>query len=308
MTSLPFARLRQAAARAGLEPARFTPEASEGRALEAITRQSRLVECDSLAWHPVGAAEPWPDPVAFLDGTQHYEIIAYGGASPVFAAEIGAAVRERRARRLARVVGLRRRLVIGRRAALGALGREHDGYQAIAIPEDDPPHPVRDQLLARRVVDDERGRLELEAGGRYREQADGWLVVDGSLAQSPLWAGDARMVGVVKSHSALPFEGEDLVRYLRLPVAHRSSVFASEQRMVAPVFSWALRLWPWEGRDLLHGLVRIEAAPTDATLAAADQLSRWLLAERAPVSAPDPRWDRMLYGIHAVEVGLRAER
>jgi hypothetical protein len=78
--------------------------------------------------------------------------------------------------------------------------------------------------------------------------------------------------------------------------------------MVAPVFSWALRLWPWEGRDLLHGLVRIEAAPTDATLAAADQLSRWLLAERAPVSAPDPRWDRMLYGIHAVEVGLRAER
>jgi len=308
VTSLSFARLRQAAARAGLEPARFTPEASEGRALEAVTRQSRLVEGSALDWYPVGAAESWPDPVAFLDGTQHYEIIAYDGASPVFAADIGAAVRERRARRLVRAVGLRRRIVVGRRAALEALGREHEGYEAVAIPEDDPPHPVRDQLLARRVVDDERGRLELEAGSEYRSQGDGWLVVDGSLAQSPLWAGDPRMVGVVKSHSALPFEGEDLVRYLRLPVAHRSSVFASEHRMVAPVYSWALRLWPWEGKDLLHGLVRIEAAPTGETLAIADQLSRWLMAERAPVSAPDPRWDRMLYGIRAVEVGLRGER
>jgi len=303
-----FARLRQAAARAGLEPARFTPEASEGRALEAVTRQSRLVEEDSLAWHAIGAAEPWPDTVAFLDGTQHYEIIAYDGASPIFAADIGAAVRERRDRRLVRVVGLRRRLVIGRRAALAALGSSPEGHEAVAIPEDDPPHPVRDQLLARRVVDDERGRLELEAGGLYRAQADSWLIVDGSLAQSPLWAGDPRMVGVVKSHSALPFEGDDLVRYLRLPWAHRSSVFAAEQRMVAPVYSWALRLWPWEGKDLLHGLVRIEAAPTDATIAQAGQLSRWLLAERAPVSAPDPRWDRMLYGIRAVEVGLKGER
>jgi len=303
-----FARLRQAAARAGLEPARFTPEASEGRAFEAGTRQSRLVEGDSLACLAVGSAEPWPDPVAFLDGTQHYEIIAYDGASPIFAADIGAAVRERRARRLSRVVGRRRRLVIGRRAAIAALGASPEGHEAVGIPEDEPPHPVRDQLLARRVVDDERGRLEIEAGAEYRSQSEGWLIVDGSLAQSPLWAGDPRMVGVVKSHSTLPFEGDDLVRYLRLPWAHRSSVFAAEQRRVAPVYSWALRLWPWEGKDLLHGLVRIEAAPADATIALASQMSRWLLAERAPVSAPDPRWDRMLYGIRAVEVGLKGER
>ncbi len=37
----------------------------------------------------------------------------------------------------------------------------------------------------------------------------------------------------------------------------------------------------------------------------ADQLSRWLLAERSPLSAPDPRWDRLLYGIRAVEQYLR---
>ena len=33
---------------------------------------------------------------------------------------------------------------------------------------------------------------------------------------------------------------------------------------------------------------------------------RWLLAERAPLSRPDPRWDRLLYGVAAVERHLRA--
>ncbi len=33
---------------------------------------------------------------------------------------------------------------------------------------------------------------------------------------------------------------------------------------------------------------------------------RWLLAERAPLSTPDHRWDRLLYGIHSVEAYLRA--
>ena len=50
----------------------------------------------------------------------------------------------------------------------------------------------------------------------------------------------------------------------------------------------------------------IETRAEDDALANVDQLSRWLLAERAPISAPDPRWDRLLYGIHDVEVYLRA--
>ncbi|HSE67337.1 MAG TPA: hypothetical protein VLB12_10130 [Gemmatimonadales bacterium] len=37
-----------------------------------------------------------------------------------------------------------------------------------------------------------------------------------------------------------------------------------------------------------------------------DELSRWILAERAPVSTPDSRWDRLLYGIRAVEEYLRS--
>jgi hypothetical protein len=41
-----------------------------------------------------------------------------------------------------------------------------------------------------------------------------------------------------------------------------------------------------------------------------DELSRWILAERAPVSTPDVRWDRLLHGIRAVEeyLGASGER
>jgi hypothetical protein len=114
------------------------------------------------------------------------------------------------------------------------------------------------------------------------------------------------MLGIAKSHAALPFSGTDLEQYLRLPQGCRSPLFQPAGNEVAPVHSWALRLWPWEGKDLLHGLIRIEAAPGVTSREGADLLSRWLLAERSPLSAPDPRWDRLLYGIRAVEQYLRA--
>jgi hypothetical protein len=58
----------------------------------------------------------------------------------------------------------------------------------------------------------------------------------------------------------------------------------------------------------LHGLVRVEVAPVNGGTDTANQLSRWILAERAPVSAPDRRWDRLLYGIYSVEQYLKASR
>ena len=142
----------------------------------------------------------------------------------------------------------------------------------------------------------------------YRSDSHGWLVVDGSLAESQVWAEDARMVGVAKSHSSLPFDGANLEAYLRLPPGSRSPIFAPASRRLAPVRAWAVRLWPWEGKDLLHGLIRVEVAPVNGTPEMADRISRWLLAERAPISAPDPRWDRMLYGIRSVEEFLKATR
>jgi hypothetical protein len=244
--------------------------------------------------------------VAFLDGIQRYEVMAYAGASPVVVAEIAAAVLERRERQLHQAEVARRRLVIARPRVLEQLGDAIEGHAAIALTDEGPAHPVHDFQLARREVDAARGRLEVELGHRYRATSTAWLIVDGSLSESPRWAADERMIGVAKSHATLPFSDSDLEQYLRLPAGSRSPVFQPAGSEIAPVYSWALRLWPWEGKDLLHGLIRVEAAPTLDTLAQADQLSRWLLAERAPVSTPDPRWDRLLYGIRAVEEYLRA--
>jgi len=104
----------------------------------------------------------------------------------------------------------------------------------------------------------------------------------------------------------LPFDGPDLDRFLRLPYGCRSSIYAPETRSLTPVREWALRLWPWEGKDVFHGLVRVQVAPANGSPGVADAVSRRLLAERAPLSTPDQRWDRLLYGIHSVESYLRA--
>jgi hypothetical protein len=306
MSALGPAQLRKAAAACGLTPASWVPEASEGRAEQATFRPVRLVEAEALGFLPVGKARPWPGPVAFLDGVQRYQIVAYAGVSPVVWAEIAAAVRERAGRRLRTMAQRGRRILVGRPDALAALRGADHGCEEAVLPDDEPPHPIRDFTLVRRTVDTERGRLEVEVGHRYRLASPHWLIVDGSLAQSPQWAADPRMLGVMKSHASLPFTGSDLERYLRLPAGCRTTVFSPAGDEVAPVYSWAFRLWPWEGRDLFHGLIRVEAAPTEETMVQAGEICRWLLAERAPVSTPDPRWDRLLYGIHAVEEFLKA--
>ncbi len=301
-----MAHLRAVLAGRGLTPASGVPEASDGRTEEACIRPARLVDDRVLEWHPVGPAEAWREPLAFLDGVQRFEILAYAGAAPLVVGEVAGAVRERRERRLHTVLEQRGLLLLGRPEAIAAAGPLPDGLQTVALPVDEPVHPVRDLSNAGRALDRARGALELALGTAYRQRSDGWLIVDGTLTESPAWAADPRMLAIAKSHATLPFEGADLERYLRLPHAHRSSIYAPQTRSLTPVNAWALRLWPWEGKDVFHGLVRVEVAPENGTAIMADALSRRLLAERVPLSTPDHRWDRLLYGIHSVETYLRA--
>jgi hypothetical protein len=54
--------------------------------------------------------------------------------------------------------------------------------------------------------------------------------------------------------------------------------------------------------------VRVEVADADPARvgARADEVSRWILAEAAPLALPDPRWDKMVYGVRDCEEYLRA--
>lgn len=299
-------RLRRAAAGLGLTPVAVVPPPYDARLEEIETHPARLVEDAELTMHSVGDAEAWREPVAFLDGVQRYGIFAYDGCSPVAWATIAAAVRERRDRKFRTGTAIRRQLLVGRAEVLERLASVAEDADLLPIPDDIPLHPHREMQAIRRVVDTARGRLELEAGSDWRRRDDGWLLVDGSLGVSSSWARDPRMLGIIKSHASLPFEHDDLARYLRLPLAHRTSVFAPDTSTYSPVYSWALRLWEPDGLDVFHGLVRVEAAATERTLEEVAQVARHLLAERSPLSTPDGRWDRLLYGFHDVERFLKA--
>ncbi len=306
MSASPFTQLRHRLALAGGHPASAPAEAAQGRRDEASIVPARLIETP-LRQIALGAPVAWPEDVAFLDGTQHVELLGYVGTDPIIAAVIQAAVRLRHSRRMQPAVSAERRLVIGREGALEALGGAMNHHELVPL-EDEPPHPIRDLERANVVVDKARAGLEIDVAAEFRAtSADCWLVIDGSLAASPDWANDARMLGVVKSHASLPFDGPELETYLTLPPGHRSSIFQPESRRVTPLYAWGLRLHDFVGRDLFYGLVRIEASATDATLAMADTISRHLMAERAPLAA-DRRADRLLYGIHDVERYLRARR
>ncbi len=300
-----FQGLRRAVAASGLQVATALPARSQGRTEAAVTREASLVEDERVRQRAVGSPVPCPEPLAFLDGVQRYQVVGYGSTEPIVGAVIAAAVRERTSGRLTTVLEHREHLVVGRRSAV--VGFEAPaGHRVIALPEDEPAHPVRDLDVAVAAIDRARNALELKVAEGFRQRSEGWLIVDGSLAESPTWAADPKMIGITKSHATLPFSGPDLVEYLRLPQGHRSSVYQPASRRVAPVYAWGLRLWPWEGRDLLFGFVRVERAPTAGSLERADEISRWILAERAPISSGDVRWDRLLYGIHSVEEYLRA--
>lgn len=306
MSVSPFASLRRRLALVGGRPSDAPSESAQGRRGDASHRPARLIE-SPLAHHPVGAPVPWDEDVAFLDGTQRAELIGYVGTAPILGAVVRAGVRLRHERRMSAAVVASRRIVVARREALEGLDDLIGNDEPIILDDREPAHPIRDLERANAAVDRARGELEIRVAREFRERAPTcWLLVDGSLSASPDWSGDRRMIGVVKSHASLPFEGAELECYLTLPVDHRSSIFEPESNRVAPVHAWALRLHDFAGRDLFHGLVRIEVSATSDSMETADALSRHLLAERAPLSN-DARADRLLYGIHDVERYLRAQ-
>lgn len=302
-----FHTLRRVLAASGLQVATTRPAGAQGRREESRTRPARLVEHPTLETRAVGPAETCPHDLGFLDGVQRHQVVAYAGTHPLVAATVAAAVRVRRegGRELSTALRQSRSLLLGHRDALDAVALP-EGHEAVVLSDDEPDHPIRELELAVAAIDDARSGLEVRVGEAFRQRHDHWLVVDGSLAESPAFAADPRMIGVSKSHATLPFGPPELDTYLRLAPGHRTSVFQPASRRIAPVHAWGLRLWPWEGRDLLFGLVRVEVAPDHDSHGRADLISRWLLAERAPVPARDARWDRLLYGIHSVEEYLRA--
>jgi hypothetical protein len=270
------------------------------------------IEDERILAHDVGGPGEPPERVAFLDGIQRYAVEGRIGLIPVVRGYVAAAVLERAAGSLRPVevaaeeflVVPESRLTAHQRAALSVTG-----LPLVDCSEADRAHPILDVQLAAKIVEGRRTHLEVRLAERVIERhPDGWLVIDGSLTDlGGVLDRAPRAVGLIKSHETQFLDGADLETALTLPDGHRSSVFARGGGKRITVYTWYLRLWPWEEQELLHGLVRLERPARPESVHGASAVSRWMLAERAPLATRDARWDRLLYPIQQVETYLRAQ-
>ena len=294
------------------------------QSLEHLTpdsRPPRLVEADLIEAGAMRARRVFGDPVvafaAFLDGTQTSRVLAYVDGVPIVLGTVAAAIRARRNRRLTtwqrpvivrKLYGALAALAPGHRRALESLGVP----LVDAITSDGAtthPFTLRDEAVHR--IQKDREAAEQELAERWCHHEHEPLFIDGGISGSDRVATAECTVGVVKSHRTLYAEGAALQTIFALRRGERSSVFRVTSPKRVPVASWYLRLRDPMGHDPMWGLVRVEiASPPRIDVGAigerADVVSRWILAEAAPLAMPDARWDKMVYGIRDCEEFLRA--
>ncbi len=280
--------------------------------------EAHIVEGKSLAAFKVqpAAESGFTD---FLDGIQRAEVKLYHQTVPIVYG-YGAATIRRRAERQMRTLRtdgadwlIEREALFYpssyvHAAALHRLGAA-DTQLVDTTPPGSDPLPLFPPLLYTRAaqhVNRWRESLERELAARWCANVnDGWLLVDGSITVSPEVAACEHAIGLIKTHRTRFFDGIDARRLLELDVGERSSVFEPQSQRLTPVRSFYLRLRPHHARDIFWGLVRVEFARSH-DIGFADVVAGWLLAETAPLSLPDARWDRLIYPIRDCEQFLRA--
>jgi hypothetical protein len=276
----------------------------------------------------------------FLDGVQSSREIGRIGMSPVIVATVAAAIVNRCDRRFSRMP-LEEPPVVVQAVILPRSAGEAsvEAFWELLVeagfsqfgPEDVPssPHLIMDSVEYMAEADPsdyvgmrERARVRVRAlrerlegemlrqwelDDRTLEDPDAWIAVDGQLKD--IRESNRRAVGLIKSVARPEFVGKDVGMLLDLEPGMRTTSFVPDWQLRRDLSerrtSWYLRMWPPQrGADALGSLMRIEA-PRDTEPEKIDEISRWVLAERAPLAKPDPRWPAMIYPIHYVEKILK---
>lgn len=258
------------------------------------------------AGHPVAVLDPRPAPVTceplqvagVVDGIQAAVVLTRRDRRPVYltytaAACVAAGITVR---------GLREQLAVVCSAADAAWALTLPGALPVhALAQLDPPtldDAAADLMAAHREHAEAQVVYELVDAGA------GIVLCDGSLLGRPA---DPGVVGVVKTAGTRYLDDESVLWTLQ--AGWRSGVFvlpaaAGSGGHPAPRYSTYLRLvddphGPWD-----HGLVRLETHSRELL----EPLAALCLAERQSTASPDPRRDRHLAGVRAVEEYLRARR
>src|ERR671913_1210263 len=239
----------------------------------------------------------------FLDGVQSSREIGRLGMSPVIVSTVAATIVNRCGRRFSRLPMesppvVVQAVILPRSAGDVGVDAFWDLLLAAGFSELDPeevpttPHLVLDSAeyiadadpsdyvgmreRARGRVRSLRERLEggllrrWEGDDRVLEDSEAWIAVDGQLKE--IRESNRRAVGLIKSVARPEFVGKDIGMLLDLAPGMRTTSFIPD---------WQLR------RDQ------------------GEEISRWILAERAPLAKPDPRWPAMIYPIQYVEKILK---
>ena len=294
---------------------------------------------------PPGPRDPGPHEgisklCYFLDGVQSSREIGRIGMSPVVVATVAAAIINRCDRRFSRlpmdetptvvqaailprsagderIEALWQLLCEAGFSELGAeevpsskylvldsaefMGEELDPSDYVGMRE---RASVRVRAIRERL---EAGMLRSWEGDDRVLDTDDWIAVDGQLKE--VRESNRRAVGLIKSVARPEFVGKDVGMLLDLEPGMRTTSFVPDWQLRRSLAehrtSWYLRVWPRQpGADALGSLMRVEA-PRDTEPETVDEITRWVLAERAPLAKPDPRWPAMIYPIHYVEKLLK---
>jgi hypothetical protein len=301
--------------------------AGEGPPLETLTQATelpRLMNAAGIESRVLRARTVPPGPCfefsAFLDGTQQSHVARYAESLPIIHGVVAAVVRVRRNRRLAtwrhdvqtRVYVPRALLSRGVNDAISRLPVtivDTTAGAEVNTQAGEHPFAVRDAAIHK--VQEDRERAEHALAERWCNLVHEPLFIDGGISANEKIARENCIVGVVKSHRTLYAEGDGVQTVLCLKEHERTTVFRVTSPRRTTVASWYLRLRDPAGRDPMWGLVRVEIAEPQVSTEVeirerADEVSRSILAEVVPLSLPDARWDKMVYGIRDCEEFLRA--
>jgi len=292
------------------------------RVVSSDVIESTTVRAHRIADPPVAGFE------AFLDGAQESRVVHYCDGIPIVFGRVAAVVRQRVLRRMItwKRPETRSRLYVPRGLVPASLWTrivargfdpvdttDADVTESSDWPEVDA-HPF---AIAQRALD----AVKRERESAERKLAEDWVAIrsepvfiDGSIATSDRVSVAPNAVGVIKSHRTLYVSGPAMRVVQSLSLNHRSSVLRVVAYHRTAVASWYLRIRDCAGRDPMWGLLRVETAMPDRGASPqqvadhANLVSRWILAEMMPLSLPDSRWDKMVYGIHDCEEFLKALR
>lgn len=277
---------------------------------ETPPEDARVVEGSSFGLRPV-AASPNSELRYFLDGAQKSRLAMFYGFLPVYLAHLSACVCERSEREILAPEHYEGRLIaFGPPEACNRIGQMLE-VEALAAGEDDTEATFREKIA--QWISQRRERMELAVARSLLDaRPEGWICIDGGIGRliqgTP---GASRIVGLVKSHGKRYFRSQERLDLIRdMKSENRSTVFVREAdvRQGDKAYSFYLKLRESATDGPLHGLVRVEMPAEDRYIELADEIAGWILAERDPLSLPDPRFDRLIYPISLVEANLRARQ